>query len=80
MNLNEVIKVFAMWKGLDDMGAKEGEANNQRERLLGVEVEEGGDRDLLHHGSDRQTESRLLLGRRIAEERVLVLAMIGRLL
>ena len=63
--LDEVVEVFATRKGVEDMGPKEGKANNQHERLLGVEVGEGGDRDLLHRGSDRGTESRLLPGGRI---------------
>jgi hypothetical protein len=62
--LDKVVKVFTMRKGLEDMGPKEGKPDNQHERFLGIKVGEGGD------SSDRQTESRLLPGGRIVDDRV----------
>jgi hypothetical protein len=59
-----------MRKGLEDMGPNQGEPNNQDERFLSVEVGEGGDGNLIHRGSDSQTESHLLLWGRIVDDRV----------
>jgi hypothetical protein len=68
--LDEVVEVLVMRKGLEYVGPKRGEPNNQHERLFSVKVGEGGDGNLLHRGSDRRTESHLLLCGRIVDDRV----------
>jgi hypothetical protein len=68
--LDEVVEVLVMRKGLEYMGPNTGEPNNQHEWFFSVEVGEGGDGNLLHRGLDRRTESHLLLCGRIVDDRV----------
>jgi hypothetical protein len=68
--LDEVVEVLVMRKGLEYVGPNKGGPNNQHERFFSVKVGEGGDGNLLHSGSDRRTESHLLLCGRIVNDRV----------
>jgi hypothetical protein len=53
---------------VENIEPREGKPNNQHEQLLAVEVGKDVNYNLLHCSSDRQTERRLLPGRRSAND------------